>query len=80
VLEQDRKQTGWSVGQAAWRLGVSIRDVPELEAGARSTSFETERHAPTMTVRVVTGDCTFPLSSVARTRIACGPALNGCQM
>ena len=25
MLEHDRKQAGWSVGQAAWRLGVSIR-------------------------------------------------------
>ena len=27
---------GWSVEQAAWRLGVSIRDYREIEAGARS--------------------------------------------
>jgi hypothetical protein len=24
MLEEDRKRAGWSVGQAAWRLGVSI--------------------------------------------------------
>ena len=28
MLEHDRKRAGWSVGQAAWRLGVSIRGVP----------------------------------------------------
>lgn len=38
MLEHDRKQARWSVGQAAWRLGVSVR---ELEAGTRSPSFET---------------------------------------
>ena len=41
MLEQDRKQAGWSVGQAAWRLGVSIREYREIEAGARSPDFET---------------------------------------
>ena len=40
ILEHDRKQAGWSVGQAAWRLGVSIREYRELEAGTRSPSFE----------------------------------------
>lgn len=39
--QHDRKQAGWSVGQAAWRLGVSIRENRELEAGERSPSFET---------------------------------------
>jgi hypothetical protein len=24
MLEHDRKQAGWSVGQAAWRLGQSL--------------------------------------------------------
>ena len=41
MLEHDRRQAGWSVGQAAWRLGVSPREYPELEAGRRSPSFET---------------------------------------
>jgi transcriptional regulator with XRE-family HTH domain len=40
-LEHDRNQAGWSVREAAWRLGVSIREYRELEAGARSPSFET---------------------------------------
>jgi hypothetical protein len=26
MLEHDRKQAGWSVGQAAWHLGVTIRE------------------------------------------------------
>jgi DNA-binding XRE family transcriptional regulator len=41
MLEHDRKQAGWSVGRAAWELGVSIQEYRELEAGARSPSFET---------------------------------------
>ncbi len=41
LLEQDRKQAGWSEGQAAWRLGVSPREYRELEAGTRSPTFET---------------------------------------
>jgi predicted transcriptional regulator len=41
MLEHDRKQAGWSVGQAAWQLGVSVREYRELEAGKRSPSFET---------------------------------------
>jgi Helix-turn-helix domain len=30
----------WAVGRAAWRLGVTVREYRELEAGARSPSFE----------------------------------------
>jgi hypothetical protein len=40
MLEHDRKQAGWSVGQAALRLGVSVGEYRELEAGARSSNFE----------------------------------------
>jgi DNA-binding XRE family transcriptional regulator len=32
---------GWSVGQAAWRLGVSVREYREIEAGERIPSWET---------------------------------------
>ena len=32
MLENDPKQAGWSVGQSAWRLGISIREYRELEA------------------------------------------------
>jgi hypothetical protein len=28
---------GWSVRQAAWRLGVSVRTYREMEAGERAT-------------------------------------------
>jgi hypothetical protein len=28
MLEDDRKRAGWSIGQAAWRLGVSVRELP----------------------------------------------------
>jgi predicted transcriptional regulator len=41
MLEHDRQQAGWSVGQAAWQLGVSIAEYRELEAGKRSPDFET---------------------------------------
>lgn len=41
MLEHDRKGVGWSVGQAAWRLGVSVREYRELEAGERWPCFET---------------------------------------
>jgi DNA-binding XRE family transcriptional regulator len=40
MLEQYRKQAGWTVGQAAWQLGVSIREYRELEAGKRSPNRE----------------------------------------
>lgn len=39
MLEQDRKQAGWSVGQAAWALGVSIREHREIEAGRSITEL-----------------------------------------
>ena len=41
MLQQDRKRAGWSVGQAAGRLGVSVREYRELEAGGRSPAFDT---------------------------------------
>ena len=37
MLEHNRKQAGWSVGRAAWELGVSIREYRELEAGRSIT-------------------------------------------
>ena len=40
MLEDDRKRAGWSVGQAAWALGVNVREYREIEAGARLPSFE----------------------------------------
>jgi Helix-turn-helix domain len=41
MLEEDPKRAGWSVGQAAWRLGVTVREYREIEAGARTPSFGT---------------------------------------
>ncbi len=41
IVRPWRKQAGSSVGQAAWRLGVTVREYRELEAGARAPSFET---------------------------------------
>jgi hypothetical protein len=34
MLKHDRRQAGWSVDQAAWRLGVTVREYRELETGA----------------------------------------------
>jgi predicted transcriptional regulator len=41
MIEEDRRRGGWSIGQVAWRLGISVREYRELEAGKRSPSFET---------------------------------------
>ena len=41
MLEDDRLRAGWSIGQAAWRLGVSVREYREIEAGERSPSWKT---------------------------------------
>jgi DNA-binding XRE family transcriptional regulator len=41
LLAEDRKQAGWSIGRAAWRLGVSVRDYREIEDGERSPAWET---------------------------------------
>jgi DNA-binding XRE family transcriptional regulator len=41
MLKQDRQRAGWLVEHAAWRLGLTIRDYREIEAGAHSPSFET---------------------------------------
>lgn len=41
MLEDDRRRAGWSIGQAAWELGVSIREYRELEAGTSYPSSET---------------------------------------
>lgn len=35
MLEDDPKRAGWSIGQAAWRPGVSISEYRGLEAGER---------------------------------------------
>jgi hypothetical protein len=35
MLEHDRKQAGWSVAQAAWRLCASVGEYREIEAGER---------------------------------------------
>ena len=40
MLEDDRRRAWWSV-EAAGRLGLSVCEYRELEAGARSPSFDT---------------------------------------
>ena len=35
MLAEDRRRAGWSVAQAAYELGVSVRAYRELEAGER---------------------------------------------
>jgi hypothetical protein len=39
MLEEDRTRAGWSVGQAAWRPGMSIREYRGLEAGERTAEL-----------------------------------------
>jgi len=39
--QEGSTRSSWSVEQAAWRFGVSVREYRELEAGVRSPSFET---------------------------------------
>lgn len=41
MLEHDRKQAGWSVGQAAWRLSVIVREYREIETGERVPAWDT---------------------------------------
>lgn len=38
MLERDRERCGFTVGQVAWRLGVSVREYREIEAGDREPS------------------------------------------
>jgi hypothetical protein len=40
MLEQDWMRAGWSVAQAAWRLGVSVRGTGRSRPGC-SPTFET---------------------------------------
>jgi hypothetical protein len=35
MLEEDRRRAGWSVGQAAWRLGISVREDREIVPARR---------------------------------------------
>jgi predicted transcriptional regulator len=41
MLRHDREQSRLSIARASWLMGVSPREYRELEAGARSPSFET---------------------------------------
>ena len=41
MLEEDRRRAGWSVGQAAWRLGITVREYREIEPGERWPNWET---------------------------------------
>jgi hypothetical protein len=72
MLEQDRKRAGWSVGQAAWRLGVSIREFREIEAGALSLAIDLEPVAVRMrcaippSVGQLLDEVEAPPSSIAR--------------
>ena len=40
MLADDRKRAGWSVEQAAWRLGVSVPTYREIEAAERVPAWE----------------------------------------
>jgi len=41
MLEKDRMRSGWSVGQLAWRLGITVREYQEVGAGERWPNGET---------------------------------------
>jgi hypothetical protein len=41
LLRKDRERSGLSVGQAAWHLGVRVREYRELEAGERWPDWTT---------------------------------------
>ena len=41
MLRNDRARRGFTVGKAAWRIGVSQRHYRDLEAGAVFPTFET---------------------------------------
>jgi transcriptional regulator with XRE-family HTH domain len=41
MLAEDRKREGWSMGQVAWRLGVSVREYRELETGTPGSELLT---------------------------------------
>jgi hypothetical protein len=41
MLQEDRRNNGFTVGQVAWRLGVKLQEYRELEAGTRSPDFDT---------------------------------------
>lgn len=41
MLERNRSRRAFTVGQVAWRLGVSPREYGELEAGTGPPSFQT---------------------------------------
>jgi transcriptional regulator with XRE-family HTH domain len=41
MLERDRRRRGFTVGQVAWRLGVTQREYRKLEAGTSLPAFDT---------------------------------------
>ena len=41
MLERDRRRHGYRVCQAAWLLGVTVREYRELESGAGFPRFDT---------------------------------------
>ena len=41
MLQEDRRNNGFTAGQVAWRLGVKPQEYRELEAGTRSPDFDT---------------------------------------
>ena len=42
MLEEDRRRAGWSVGQAAWRLGITVREYRQIEAGVRHVASDAQ--------------------------------------
>jgi predicted transcriptional regulator len=41
MLRRDRERMGYSVGQTAWRFGVSLKEYRELKVGTCWLSFDT---------------------------------------
>jgi transcriptional regulator with XRE-family HTH domain len=41
MLRRDRKREGLRLARAAWLIGVSVRELREIEAGERYPSFDT---------------------------------------
>jgi predicted transcriptional regulator len=41
ILRRDRKREGLRLARAAWLLGVTVRELREIEAGERYPSFDT---------------------------------------
>lgn len=44
MLEEDRRRAGWSMGQASWHLGITVREYRDLAADVRLDGDEMTAH------------------------------------